>query len=382
MAEKIEARIIKASTRTLDRLARMEPAELVLSIYLDLNPSSFATAGARQSQITSVLGQAELMSEEAGDEEKWVREDLEAVRAFLDTNDNWPADAGAVAIFRSGRRDLFDVIKLPASVPGQAKLDSSPFVEPMTDVVSAGDWAVVLVNRRTARIFLGSPNWLREVEEVVDDVHGQHDQGGWSQARYQRSVEQDVLDHIKHTGEVLMDFLKQGAFRLLAVAAAPELWPEVESKFHSDLKKVIAGKIEADIENASRDEVKQELEQLAVKRDHDEEKSLLARLREALGTNGPSSTGWDAVLEALVEKRIETLLIGAGLEATGVSCPKCGWVGTSAEVCPLDGSDLERDVDLVEKAIELTHAQAAEVHIVRYHKDLEAFGSVAALHRF
>src|SRR5256885_9916650 len=35
-----------------------------------------------------------------------------------------------------------------------------------------------------------------------DEVHGQHDQGGWSQARYQRSVEKEVHDHLKRTAEV------------------------------------------------------------------------------------------------------------------------------------------------------------------------------------
>ena len=43
-----------------------------------------------------------------------------------------------------------------------------------------------LVNRKLARILRGSRERLEEVAYITDDVHGWHDQGGWSQARYQR----------------------------------------------------------------------------------------------------------------------------------------------------------------------------------------------------
>ena len=53
------------------------------------------------------------------------------------------------------------------------------------------------------------PGWtaaaFEETDRVVDDVHSQHDQGGWSQARYQRGVEKEKDDHLAHTAEVAFD---------------------------------------------------------------------------------------------------------------------------------------------------------------------------------
>src|SRR5918996_239179 len=49
---------------------------------------------------------------------------------------------------------------------------------------------------------------LREIEQIHDLVFGQHDQGGWSQANYQRGIEKEKDDHLKHTAEALMKHFK------------------------------------------------------------------------------------------------------------------------------------------------------------------------------
>ena len=54
-----------------------------------------------------------------------------------------------------------------------------------------GRWGVLLITRRAARLFFGSADGLEETDRIEDDVHRQHDQGGWSQANYQRSVEKE-----------------------------------------------------------------------------------------------------------------------------------------------------------------------------------------------
>ena len=63
---------------------------------------------------------------------------------------------------------------------------------------------------------------LHEVISFGDDVHGRHDQGGWSQARYQRSVQEDVGHHLRHVARVLKDLLRIAPYqRLLIACTAP-----------------------------------------------------------------------------------------------------------------------------------------------------------------
>ena len=81
-------------------------------------------------------------------------------------------------------------------------LDRTPYVEPLVADADAERWCVLLVNRRNARFFVGDGGTLEETDRVEDDVHSQHDQGGWSQARYQRGVEKEKDDHLVHVADV------------------------------------------------------------------------------------------------------------------------------------------------------------------------------------
>src|SRR6478672_7081469 len=188
------------SPETLRRLAELRPEnEKVVSIYLNLDPTEFASGPARATAINSVLDEA---ARRAREEDPAVREDVERVRELFKTFDF--QGAHGVAVFASTSEDLLEVIKLPRSVDNAVVIDESPFIEPLAEVQSATLYGVVLVNRQVARIFRGSRDRLDEVARVDDQVHRRHDQGGWSQARYQRSVEKEAQDHLKNASEELL----------------------------------------------------------------------------------------------------------------------------------------------------------------------------------
>ena len=56
---------------------------------------------------------------------------------------------------------------------------------------------------------------VREVASIVDDVHRWHDQGGWSQARYQRGIDKEVADHLRGRVRGPGDDLAIGSVSLL-----------------------------------------------------------------------------------------------------------------------------------------------------------------------
>src|SRR3954462_1011567 len=90
----------------LRRLAALRPEGYrVLSIYFDLDPTNFATAEARKSEITSALDVAGRMIEQGGrDPDALVaaRADVERARAEL-ANGFDAKGAQAVALFACGR---------------------------------------------------------------------------------------------------------------------------------------------------------------------------------------------------------------------------------------------------------------------------------------
>src|SRR4051794_22667484 len=146
------------SADTLRRLAELRPDEgKVVSIYLNLDPTEFASGPARSTAINSVLDQA---GRAARDEDPSVREDVDRIRDAFKGFDF--QGAHGVAVFASGGEDL-EVIKLPRTVENAVVIDESPYIEPLVEVQSGARYGVVLVNRQTARIFRGSRDRLDEV---------------------------------------------------------------------------------------------------------------------------------------------------------------------------------------------------------------------------
>jgi len=281
-------------------------------------------------------------------------------------------------VFASEAGKLFEAVKLPRAVPNRVAIGHSPLVGPLAKLARRERWCLALVNRRDARIFRGSPDGLREVEQIHDDVFGQHDQGGWSQARYQRGIEKEKDDHLKNTGDALMRHFKRQPFERLIVGGPREVVTDFEHKLHHYLRERLGGRIEVDVEHSSADQVLEAARPLIEKLEHEREQDAL----EKLGERG--ACGLDEVLPALYERRVELLILDEQFGGvTGVQCLECGWLGIEGERCPADGSEVVQLEDLTEAMIELAVQQSADLLAVRREREaLEAYGGAAALLRF
>ena len=366
----------------LRRLAEMRlDRPVVLSLYLDLDPSRFATPPARSTAVRSLLDEADRRLRErdslSHDDRTALQAALARARTFLERELSTEG-AHAVAVFASTPTDLFEALKLPRSVPNRVAIGHSPLIGPLARLARRERWCVALVSRRDARIFRGSPDGLREIEQIHDEVFGQHDQGGWSQARYQRGIEKEKDDHLKHTGEALMRHFKRRPFQRLITGGPREVVADFESKLHGYLQERLAGRIEVDVERANPDQVLT----AAQPRFDELEREREAAALERLGERG--ACGLAEVLPALNERRVELLLLEEGFTAPGVQCPECGWLGPAGvSHCPADGTRVLDLEDLTDAAIELALQQSAELLAVRHHPDaLAPHGGIAGLLRF
>jgi peptide chain release factor subunit 1 len=379
-------------TNELDRSKLRELANLrpegakVLSLYLNLDPTEFADPKARSTEMHSLLDEADRRLRNghnlSHDEKVHLRDDVERVREFFSGPDFSAKGARGLALFVSGPADLFEVIKLPRPVDTGVAINDSPFLEPLTDIAFSGSWATLLVNRKMARILRGSREHLEEIDRISDDVHGWHDQGGWSQARYQRGIEKETHDHVKHAVEVLFRRFQRAPFDKLLIGCPGEMCGDVEKRLHPYLQERIVGRIDVDVENTSPDQVLEAAAEKMEEEDRKHEREVLERLTEGLATGGRAAAGLDDVLDALNQRKVEVLLFEQGLRCPGVVCPQCGWTGAEGSTCAADGAALEDRDDVIEDAVQLAITQSAEVIPVRYYEDLDGNGSIAALLRF
>jgi hypothetical protein len=374
------------SRATLRRLAELKPERgKVWSLYLNLDPSVFATAAARASEARSVIDEGRRRLKHADglthDEKVALREDLERADAWLRESLD-ARGAKAVAMFVSGPANYFETLKLTSPVDSQVVIDDSPYIEPLAGIGTASAWAVLLVNRRTGRLLVGSRAGLTEVEDFRQRARGGEDEGAGSEARDQNAIEADVRDHIKRTADLAFRHLQQEPFDRLLVGCQAEICGDVEGRLHSYLRDRMAGRFDVDVENATPAQVREAAGPLMEEDERRRERQALDRLAEGLGAGGRAAAGLDKVLAALVERRVDTLLVDEGFTAPGVVDPRSGWVGASAPRSPVDGGPVERRDDIVETAVELALTQSADVVVVRHHVDLRESERIGAVLRF
>lgn len=377
--------VTEQALRELSQLRAGE--ESFLSFYLDLDPSRFATAPARASEADSLLdaahreietGQrphAELMA---------LRDGLQRARGTLTDLGPLAEGARALALFVCTPLEVDRALRLPHPTRSGVVLGQGPFIAPLFEEGPRGRVCVLLVDERSARVLVGAPEALREGVSFGDDVHGHQSQGGWSQARYQRSEHEEVRGHLRHVARVLQDLLKIWPFQRLLVACSEPLWPRVVEALHPDVRARLHNeRMRLDEADATLQQVRDAAtSQLADERRAREEE-LLGALREHLGREDARAVaGLQDVLGALVQRRVGVLLYDEGRQAPGVRCARCGWMDLEGRVCPVDGSELQGRENIVEDALQAAVAQDAEVVALRERPDLGPLGGVAALLRF
>jgi peptide subunit release factor 1 (eRF1) len=364
----------------LRELAAVHPDEgRVLSVFLNLDPTEFATPSARSSAVTSVMTAAAHKVEQKEDltheERMALRDDVERVRDVL-LSDVAANGTRAVAVYACGPADLLEVVRLRRPVTNKVVLDRTAFVEPLVLHGTDEQWLVILTNRRAARIFVGPGDALEETDRFVDDVHQQHTQGGWSQLNYQRSVEKEVQDHLANAAELAFKVFKQRGLDRVLIGVPDELHAEFKGKLHSYLRERCVGRITVDVENASLDDVCGATRPVIEAHVQRCEREALDRLAQGVGTGGRGAAGIAEVLDALNQSRVETLLISENFKASGRVDFQAGLL------LPQEADQGEPVEDIVEPAIEKAIEQSARAMVVRHHDDLATLGGIGAVLRF
>jgi peptide subunit release factor 1 (eRF1) len=370
----------------LRRLAelRARNGTKVLSVYMDLDPATFGTQPARAAQVTSLVDAADRRIRAADLDHATrasLRQDVERVREALRDGDSTKG-AHALAVFASQPDELFEVLRLPDAVPHTVVLGDAPWLDPL---VGRGRTrrSVALVNRRTLRLFADMPDGsMREVASVADEVPSQHDRGGLSQANYERSIEEEVRKHLEHSAALLFQQFQREPFDQLAVGASAELWPEFERMLHDYLRKRTLGRFDVDVEHVGLEQALAAARPLFDEAAAKQLDGRLSRLQQALAQGERAAGGLAAVLDALSERRVETLLYETGFSSPGYVCPQSGWLGVGPAGCPSGEGNAQPRDNVLDDAIAAAIVQRADVCALVDRPELGPHGGIAALLRF
>src|SRR3954452_8817447 len=353
------------------------------SLYLNLDPSEVPTAGDAQTRMNALLNSAEKTDRKdlTHEQRMALRSDFERIARWFD--DEFDRDgAQAVAVFAAGLDNFWSTLSLPEPAPDRFKVGHEFFLAPLVRLAARADGTIVaVVGREQGQVFRLAAGRLRETVDLFDETPGQHDQGGWSQARYQRHIEKLVHEHLKGVAEVLDRSRRRLQVPKIVLVCSEELRSEFLDALAADVREAVVGwtSVEAHAGPAQLlDAVMPVLEEAEA----GDEADVLERWREEAGRNARASSGWEQTLEAASDGRVEVLLFTDGIDHAAFRCPACGRAALSGGSCPLDGTRLEETDAGLDLAVHQTLAHGGAVWAIRHQQDLAPVEGIGALLRY
>ena len=354
-----------------------------ISVYVNLDPSEVPTPGDAQSRMNALLAEAEKTdrSDLAHDARTGLRRDFDRIARWFDDDFERGGSRG-LAIFAAGNDNFWSTLPLPEPVADGVRVNRDFYLAPLVPLVARSDGAIVaVVGREQGQLFRLRDGRLQEIVQQFDEQPGQHDQGGWSQGRYQRHIEKLVQEHVKGVAEELDKTRRRMQTPKIVLVCSEELRTEFTEALSSEARDSIAGWTQAEA-HASPTQLLAAVAPLLEQAQAKDERDTIERWREEAGRKGRAAAGWADTLEATSDGRVDLLLFREGVDHHAYRCPACGRAAIAGGSCPLDGTSLEPVDAGLDLAVHQTLAHGGAVWAIRHHEDLAPVEGIGALLRY
>jgi peptide chain release factor subunit 1 len=361
--------------RLVDRPGTGKP---VTSVYVNTDGARFPRPTDYEARLDGLLRDVRVAGDKLGPSAaRSVRADADRIRRWVRSEFD-RAGVKGLGLFASDG-DIFESVQVEVPVRNLARVNDTPYVVPLQALLGRSHRiGLVIIERDKARLFRYQLGHAEEYLGVASDVHRQHSQGGWSQARFSRNIEHDALHHFKDTAEVLRKSHEDEAFDALALAGPQAEVAEFEKLLHPYLQKIVHGSrislpVDVTVEQARETFTQVEQELVSGRR-----RELLARLHAAEGQAGKAARGIRHVVEAVNAKRVDTLFVVEGAGSPGWRSAT-GALALHKTVAEAFGEPVERVSDLVDECIEAAVRGGAHIELFRDSSRLDGHPIVALL---
>src|SRR5690349_11343589 len=294
------------------------------SLYLNLDPSEVPTVGDAQTRMNALLSSAEKTDRKdlSHEQRGALKADFERIARWFD-DDFDREGAQGVAVFAAGLDNFWTTLALPEPVPDRFKVGHELFLAPLVPVVARADGTIVaVVGREAGQLYRLRAGRLQEIGDYSDETPGRHDQGGWSQGRYQRHIDHLVQEHLKDVAEVVDRNRRRYRVPKIVLVSSEEMRSEFMDALTAEAREAVIGAVTAEA-HAGPAQLLEAITPVLEEAEANDEADVLARWREDAGRGARASSGWEQTLEAASDGRVEILLFQDGVEHPAFRCPAC-----------------------------------------------------------
>ena len=349
------------------------PNRTCLSVYL-ASPKSVYDLDKQLERAKQVLKRGGEKSET-----EHFEENAKIIKKYLAQN---PMTSGSMCLFACWIVDFFEVYRLSVQVADELRVDSSPYILPLAELQDDyEDVAVVVADNKKTRIFVVSSAVGGEEEVITGNVKNHVRKGGWSQQRYERRRDKQLLHYAREIVAALKKLDQAESFRRIIFVGGKEILRIIYENLPPILKKRACKKA-IDLSKGEH-VINRDIMELFEEQERQSEEDLWEKIRAEYLRGGLGIVGLEEVLRAAKTGQIDSLLVDRNFKPKGKRCRDCGHrAGPGKETCTQGGSSSGFEVDLVNEIVELVKQSGGHVDLANPIDTLSQAGLIAALTRY
>jgi len=366
--------LTKLSRPLVRELATFRGTGPVVSVYLDVDgrrhvrPADYEAAFERMAKPHMEPAERDLVKR------------IDEIRGFVKAGFDRSHVRGIAAFCGVG---VWETVELPVPVRNQLVVNDTPHVAQLEAVLDNHERiGVLLADRQRARVFVFELGELLDKSELFDEMpRHEDDDGDWDRDHVHDHQAAVAQRHVKRAAEAAFAAWQEQRFEHLVLGAPEDLVGDVERALHNYLQRRVAARVHLAV-GAPEAEVHRAIVEVEEEIERARKADLVHQLRAAHASGNAGLAGLDAVLPALGDRRVGTLLVSLGYETAGWRCDECRHLAAKGPSCAMCGARMTRVDDVVEEAIEDALAQNCRVEVCDGNADLDVLGRIGALLRF
>ncbi len=349
---------------------------MVLSLYLDTDTAQDSRENIKQ-QMRGMIRDAELHNTESA----------QMIERYLDHTFAWSKPG--LALFCCGEQDYLQGFETAVSFRNRLRVGPKPYIKPLAHLLDFyAHYGVILVDSIGARFFEYHLGELQHTEGFMGEEMQKVKKGSGSSAHGMRGGagggrhEEEVVNrNLREAADAANHYFANKAIRRLFIGGTAQSVAHFQELLPKQMRSCIAGTFPMDM-NASEHEVRAQTLQLLGKVNARQEETMVTQLMEAKARGSQGVVGLDETLQAINDRRVQTLIISDGFRAPGYFNESSGFVVANLAKSPISPEELTPVDDVVDIALNFTMSQGGHAEVVNNNPLLEENGRIGAILRY
>jgi peptide chain release factor subunit 1 len=296
----------------LDRLAAVEPTPFpFISLYLNAQADDRGH-DRHQKFVRIELGERAASYIDDAAARASLTRDLDRIQQWLSTE--LQPSANGAAIFGCSEAGVFEATQVAAAVDENLLfIGDRPHLYPLARLDARYPrYAALVCDTNRARIFVFAAGAVETVDEVQGEKTRRHDMGGWSQARFQRRIDNIHKAHVQEAVEALDRIVRKEEIAHVLVSGNDVSLPLIEECLPQPLRDRVVDVLRLDTKAPEREVLERTLEAMR-RKDAESDRDKVEALLDAYRSGGLGVVGFARTREALEKGQVDELVVSASL---------------------------------------------------------------------